>query len=881
MKSYEIREKFLDFFRKRGHVIEKSDSLIPKNDPTLLFTSAGMVQFKPYYTGEVPVPYRRAATAQKCLRAGGKANDLEEVGKTSRHLTFFEMLGNFSFGDYFKREAIHWAWEFSTEVLGIKPEKIWISVYEEDDEAFSIWNKEIGIPENKIVKLGAKDNFWGPAGDSGACGPCSELLYDRGEEIDPNATPDNDPKERFLEFWNLVFPQYDQQKDGTRLPLKNRGIDTGMGLERICMLLQGKKTVFDTDVLYPIIEYTENLAGKKYESTPVPYRVIADHIRALSFMTADGILPSNEGRGYVWRRILRRASRFGRELGFNEPFLFKVSKVVVDLMGTYYPELIEGQKQIEKIIKMEEDRFASTLERGMEILREIFEEMESKGEKTIPGDILFKLHDTYGFPLDIVKDMAEEKGYSIDEDGYLKWRERQREITRKSWIGSGEAEVAPVYHKILASEGPTKFVGYEKFEETGRIIAILKENEKVEKLVKGEKGIIILDTTPFYGESGGQVGDTGSMQGIKENFLVEVRDTKKVLEKLHLHYVEVREGEVREGANVRAIVDTRRRENIQRHHTATHLLQAGLRDILGEHVHQCGSLVSEDRLRFDFTHFEATGHNRLKDIEEWVNEHIRMNHDVEVLYMPLEDAKKMGAMALFGEKYGDIVRVIKINGISAELCGGCHVKRTGDIGGFKIISESSVSAGVRRIEAVCGEPFVEWVQNTEDVLRETAQLLETSVDKVTEKLRYLLSEKEKLSKEVEKWKKRVLFGETTNLLSNVETINGIKYVIIELENEDISQARELVDHLKEKIGSGIVIVGIKYPEKASFCVGVTNDLTNNYSALEIVNQLSSIIGGKGGGRKDFAQAGGKLVEKFREAISNVPEIIKRTTSKVE
>ncbi len=875
MKSYEIRKKFLDYFRERGHVVEKSDSLIPKNDPTLLFTSAGMVQFKPYYTGEVPVPYRRATTAQKCLRAGGKANDLEEVGKTSRHLTFFEMLGNFSFGDYFKKEAIHWAWEFSTGVLGIPPEKIWISVYEEDDEAFEIWNKEIGIPESKIVKLGAKDNFWGPAGDSGACGPCSELLYDRGEDVDPKATPENDPKERFLEFWNLVFPQYDQQKDGTRLPLKNRGIDTGMGLERMCMLLQGKPTVFDTDVIYPIIEYTVSLSGKDYLTNPVPYRVIADHIRALSFMTADGILPSNEGRGYVWRRILRRASRFGRELGFNEPFLFKISKVVVDLMGEYYPELIEGQEQIEKIIRMEEERFASTLQRGMEILNDIFEEMNRKNQKLIPGEILFKLHDTYGFPLDIVKDMAEERGFSVDEEGYVEWREKQREVTRKTWVGSGEEEVPPVYHKILALSGPTEFVGYEKFEEISKVVAILKGKERVDKLTKGERGIVIMEKTPFYAESGGQVGDIGVLYGASENLLAEVTDTKKVLDKLYVHYVEVREGEIKEKAEVKAIINIRRRENIQRHHTATHLLQAGLRDILGEHVYQCGSLVDEKRLRFDFTHFEQTGYERLRDIEEWVNDKIRKNYKVEILYMPLEEAKKMGAMALFGEKYGELVRVIKIDAISAELCGGCHVSATGDIGGFKIISESSVSAGVRRIEAICGEPFINWVHDTEDTLKEIASLLESSVDKVKEKIVQLLEENKKLYKEVDKWKKKVLLGESKDLLSNINTVDGTKYVVIELENEDIAQVRNLVDHLKEKIGSGIVVVGIRYEDKATFCVGVTNDLTDKYSSLEIVNELAKRIGGKGGGRKDFAQAGGKLVNKFEEAIKDVPEIIKK------
>ncbi|MGC9055147.1 MAG: alanine--tRNA ligase, partial [Candidatus Hydrogenedens sp.] len=518
----------------------------------------GMVQFKPYYTGEVPVPYRRASTVQKCLRAGGKANDLEEVGKTSRHLTFFEMLGNFSFGDYFKREAIQWAWEYSTQVMKIKPEQIWVSVYEEDDEAFDIWNKEIGVPEKRIVRLGAKDNFWGPAGDSGACGPCSELLFDKGEDIDPNATPENDPHERFLEFWNLVFPQYDQQVDGTRLPLKNRGIDTGMGLERMCLLLQNKTTVFDTDVLFPIIEITQEIATCSYQENPIPFRVIADHIRALSFMTADGILPANEGRGYVWRRILRRASRFGREIGLVKPFLHQISKVVIQNMGKYYPELLETQTQIEKIINLEEERFGSTLSRGMDILKELFEDMISKGEKLIPGDILFKLHDTYGFPLDIVKDMAEEKGFELDEDGYIKAKEKQREFNRKTWVGSGQQEISPVYHQILAQYGETEFIGYEQNTAVCKIIAIVKESNIIEELKEGEEGWIILNKTPFYAESGGQVGDIGILSGLDGKTLAEVTDTKKILDKLFVHYVKVVNGQFKTGEDINAIIDYKR-----------------------------------------------------------------------------------------------------------------------------------------------------------------------------------------------------------------------------------------------------------------------------------------------------------------------------------
>jgi len=874
VKSYEIRESFLDFFKNRGHVIEKSDTLIPKNDPTLLFTSAGMVQFKPYYTGEVPVPYRRASTVQKCLRAGGKANDLEEVGKTSRHLTFFEMLGNFSFGDYFKREAIQWAWEYSTQIMKIKPEKIWVSVYEEDDEAFNIWNKEIGVPEKRIVRLGAKDNFWGPAGDSGACGPCSELLFDKGEEIDPHATPENDPHERFLEFWNLVFPQYDQQVDGTRLPLKNRGIDTGMGLERMCLLLQNKTTVFDTDVLFPIIETTQEISGCSYPENPIPFRVIADHIRALSFMTADGILPANEGRGYVWRRILRRASRFGREIGLVKPFLHKISKVVIQNMGKYYPELIETQTQIEKIIHLEEERFGSTLSRGMDILKELFEDMKSKGEKLIPGDILFKLHDTYGFPLDIVKDMAEEKGFELDETGYTEAKEKQRESTRKTWVGSGQQEISPVYHQILAQYGETEFIGYEQNTAVCKIVAIVKENNAVNVLKEGDKGCIILNKTPFYAESGGQVGDIGTLAGLDGKTLVEVTDTKKILDKLFVHYVKVINGQLKIDEDINAIIDYKRRLTIQNHHTATHLLQSALRDILGEHVHQCGSLVSEERLRFDFTHFEALGYDRILDIEKWVNEKIREDYNVDILYLPIDEAKKLGAMALFGEKYGDIVRVVKINGISTEFCGGCHVSRTGVIGGFKILSESSVSAGVRRIEAICGEPFIQWIQKTERMIKEISETINSSPEGLQERILQIIEENKKLYKELEKWKRQALLGEGKDLLKNVKSVDGVNFITLTLENEDINQARTLVDHLKDKIKSGIIVIGIKYEDKATFCVGVTKDLTNKFSSSDIVNQLAQIVGGKGGGRKDFAQAGGKDIEKFNEAIEHVPNIIK-------
>ena len=535
------------------------------------------------------MPYPCATTSQKCLRAGGKANDLDEVGKTSRHLTFFEMLGNFSFGDYFKREAIQWGWEFSTEVLGFKPESIIATVYKDDDEAYDIWHKEIGIPEKQLYRLGDADNFWGPAGDTGACGPCSELLFDKGEHIDPNADPENDPKERFLEFWNLVFPQFDQQPDGSRPPLKNRGIDTGMGLERLAALLQGKETVFDTDGIFPIIQATEALTKVAYTDNPVPYRVIADHARALSFMIADGILPSNEGRGYVERRLLRRAARFGRELGLNEPFLYKVAPTVVELMGHHYPELVEKRQQIEKLIRLEEERFGSTLARGMTLLDDIFAEMKKSNATVTPGDELFKLHDTYGFPLDLATDIAEDNGYTVDRDGFNKAMKEQKDRARTAWAGSGQEAIAPVYNQVRETHGDTDFKGYELTECTGTIQAIVLDGKAVESISEGQKGEIVLDQTPFYAESGGQVGDTGVLDSVNGNAMVT--NVKKVVGKTHFHAVNVQRGVLNVGDKVEAVVDFQSRKRTENHHTATHLLQAALQNVIGDHVHQAGSMV--------------------------------------------------------------------------------------------------------------------------------------------------------------------------------------------------------------------------------------------------------------------------------------------------
>ena len=874
MKSDEIRESFLGFFRERGHVVERSDSLVPRNDPTLLFSSAGMVQFKPFYTGEVPVPYRRAATSQKCLRAGGKANDLDEVGKTSRHMTFFEMLGNFSFGDYFKREAIAWAWEYSTQVAKLDPEKIWVSVYEEDDEAYGLWEKEIGIPSGRIVRLGKKDNFWGPAGDTGACGPCSELHIDRGAAIGcgrPECAPGCEECERFLEFWNLVFPQFDQQLDGSRLPLKNRGIDTGMGLERLAALLQNKETVFDTDGVFPIIEATQALCNVKYTDNPVPFRVIADHVRALSFMIADGILPSNEGRGYVERRLLRRAARFGRELGFEKPFLHEVIQVVVDRMGHQYPELIERQSQIERIILTEEERFGSTLARGMDLIEEIFDKVAKTGEKIVPGVELFRLHDTFGFPLDLATDIAEDRGFKVDREGFEAAMAKQREQARSAWAGSGDEALSPVYRVLFDETGPTEFVGYEASRYDAKIVAIIQSGKRVESLSENTEGEVILDKTPFYAESGGQAADTGTLDAV--NGSAHVASAAAPLGKMVLHKVRVIRGRLAVGDTVTAQIDEAKRSATQNHHTATHLLQAALQDILGDHVHQAGSLVTPDRLRFDFTHFEGIGAERLRDIERMANAFIRADLPVDIRFMPIAEARAAGAMALFGEKYGEVVRVVRVGDISMELCGGCHVKRTGVIGYCKILSESSIAAGVRRIEAVCGEPCVDVLQARDRQLGVVAQLLNAGVDEVEPRVHALMEENKKLARDVAKWKQAALTGASVDYMSRVQEVCGIKVLAANVEDQDPAGLRILLDNLRDKIGSGVVVLGSVFEEKVSLCAGVTKDLTGRIKAGDIVKKLAPIVGGGGGGKPDMAQAGGKLPEKLPEAIAKAPETI--------
>ncbi|MBI1319940.1 MAG: alanine--tRNA ligase [Candidatus Hydrogenedens sp.] len=871
MKSDDLRAQFLEFFRERGHTVERSDTIVPSNDPTLLFTSAGMVQFKPYYTGEVPVPYRRAATSQKCLRAGGKANDLDEVGKTARHLTFFEMLGNFSFGDYFKREAIQWGWEFSTQVLKFPAEKIWVSVYEDDDEAYDMWANEIGVSTSRLVRLGAKDNFWGPAGDTGACGPCSELLFDKGAHIDPNADPDNDPNERFLEFWNLVFPQFDQQLDGSRPQLKNRGIDTGMGLERIAAILQGVDTVFDTDGIIPIIRATESLTKTKYTDNPVPFRVIADHARALSFMIADGILPGNEGRGYVLRRLLRRAARFGRELGFEKPFLHAVSGTVVDLMSHHYPELAEGRTRIEKIIQTEEERFGSTLARGMDLLEDLFASLDKDGRKTIPGEELFKLYDTFGFPMDLTKDIAEDRGYEMDTEGFEAAMDRQRTQARSAWAGSGQEAVPPVYRKLHDELGETHFAGYESTETQSVIQAIIVDGVRVEHAREGQAAEFIFDQTPFYAESGGQVGDTGTIECVGGN--AHVTDVRKRVGKMFAHAAKVASGELRVGDSVKLSISASARRATEAHHSATHILQAALQNVLGDHVHQAGSLVAPDRLRFDFTHFEGIGEERLQDIERLANDYIRQDVPVSTQQMALDDARKAGAMALFGEKYEDVVRVVTMGDFSMELCGGTHVPRTGVIGYCKILTETAVSSGVRRIEAVCGEPCVEALQLRDRQLSRTAQMLSASPDALEERVCALVEDNKRLMREVDKWKQAAATGASVDYLSRVQEISGVKVLAAEVDGQDGKGLRMVLDKLRDQLGSGVVVLGSVDGDKVALCAGVTKDLTGRIKAGDIVQRVAPIVGGGGGGRPDMAQAGGKDPAKLPEAIQQAPGIV--------
>ncbi len=868
--SAELRQGFLDFFRQRGHTIVPSSPLVPANDPTLLFTNAGMVQFKDVFLGKETRPYKRAASVQRCVRAGGKHNDLENVGYTARHHTFFEMLGNFSFGDYFKREAIQFAWDFLVEELGIPPERLWVTVYEEDDEAADIWLNEIKVDPERFTRIGDKpggkryesDNFWS-MGDTGPCGPCTEIFYDHGPEVPggPPGTPEEDG-DRYIEIWNLVFMQYDRDAAGELHPLPRPSVDTGMGLERLAAVMQGVHSNYEIDLFVHLIEAAAKITGCPDRDNN-SLKVIADHIRSCAFLVVDGVLPSNEGRGYVLRRIIRRAIRHGHKLGVREPFFYRLVQPLADEMGEAYPELPRAQAMVERVLRQEEERFAETLEQGMQILEQAIAGLEGD---TIPGETVFRLYDTYGFPVDLTADIARERGLKIDMAGFEREMAAQRERARAA---SG---FAADYGREPAVEGETEFTGYEATAGTATITGLYRDGEPVEELREGESGMLVLDRTPFYAESGGQIGDTGSLVGEHGRFRVE--DTQKQ-DKVFMHLGQVTDGSVKVGDKVEALVDAERRHDIALNHSATHLLHAALRQVLGEHVTQKGSLVEADRLRFDFSHFEPLTPEQLAEIEDLVNARIRDDLPVETRIMEPEAAIAQGAMALFGEKYGEKVRVLSMGDFSVELCGGTHVSRTGEIGLFKILSETGIASGVRRIEATTGQHALDYVRNQERCLGEIAGLLKTDREKTVERVQQLLERNRTLEKEIERLKGKLASSQGDELASQAIDVGGIKVLAARLEGVDPKALRETVDQLKNKLGSAIIVLGTAREGKVSLVAGVTKDLTNRFKAGEIVNLVAQQVGGKGGGRPDMAQAGGNEPEKLPEALQNAIEEIRK------
>ncbi|WP_041724187.1 alanine--tRNA ligase [Calditerrivibrio nitroreducens] len=870
MSGKDIREKFLKYFEKHGHKIVDSSSLVPQNDPTLLFTNAGMNQFKDLFLGLEKREYTRATTCQKVVRAGGKHNDLENVGRTARHHTFFEMLGNFSFGDYFKKEAIEYAWEFLTKELGLPEEKLFVSIYYDDEEAFEIWNKVIGIPAEKILRRGEKDNFWS-MGDTGPCGPCSEIHIDQGPEAGcrkPDCNPDCDC-DRHLELWNLVFMQYDRSADGKLTPLPKPSIDTGMGLERITAVCQGKLSNYDTDLIKPIIEFTAKLAGKNYgnnEKDDVSLRVIADHSRSTTFLIADGVIPSNEGRGYVLRRIMRRAMRHGKMLGFDGTFFYKVCEFVVDFMGDHYIELKDKKDYISKMVAFEEKRFSRTLDLGLKLIDELLE--KNKDRKEISGSEIFKLYDTYGFPIDLLQDIAEDNGYKLDLMGFDKEMALQQERAKKHWVGSGEEKIAEVYKKL--SHLKTEFQGYDNHSLSSKILALIENGEEKQEVQEGKEVDILLEQTPFYPEGGGQQGDTGTIYS--REAIAEVKDTKKY-GNLIVHKAIVKKGTLKVGENVTAEIDSVKRIATERNHTSTHLLHKALQMVLGDHVRQAGSLVNDEKLRFDFSHFEAISKDDIIEIERIVNSIIIKNLSVTKTLMPIEEAVKSGAMALFGEKYDRIVRVVEVSDFSKELCGGCHVRNTGEIGFFRIIGEMSVAAGVRRIEAVTGmKAFDEYVK-MKNILDDIMLTIKVSQDQIVSRVKDLLEENKAIKKDLDDQKSRELMKMMEDLDRYTYDINGVKLISIKISYPDINKVRELADNIKDKIKSGIVLIAAINNDKLTILCGITRDLTDRFSADKIVKEITKITGGGGGGRSDFAQAGGKDISKLDEALTKIKSFL--------
>ena len=865
--SSQLRQAFLDYFAKQGHKVVPSSSLVPANDPTLLFTNAGMVQFKDCFLGKDKRDYVRAVSSQRCVRAGGKHNDLENVGYTARHHTFFEMLGNFSFGDYFKKDAIRFAWDFVTGTLKIDSKRLMVTVYATDDEAYDLWHKMIGLPADKIVRIGnnkadgGSDNFW-QMGDTGPCGPCTEIFYDHGAKVvgGPPGSPDADG-DRWVEIWNLVFMQFDRSADGKLTPLPKPSVDTGAGLERIAAVLQGVTNNYETDLFVDLIHEAARLLGTTDYKNP-SLRVIADHIRACSFLVVDGVVPSNEGRGYVLRRIARRAMRHGTKFGKSPAFFHNLVPTLVQVMGKAYPELVTKQKRVSEVLFKEGEQFARTLETGMAILDAAIAKLG--GTKVIDGNTVFKLHDTYGFPTDLTADIARERGLIVDMEGY----ERAMDVQRR------QSQAASQFGADLSAgvkvEGKTDFLGYEAVTDVGRVVALIRGGVAVNELTAGDEGEVVLDRTPFYAESGGQVGDTGELGNVSARFTVS--DTQK-RGSVHSHLGKLTKGVIGLGDKLAANVDAPRRAAIVLNHSATHLLHAALRKVLGPHVQQKGSLVEPKRLRFDFSHFEPVSAEQLSEIEALVNEQIRLNHDADVRVLPYDEAIAAGALAFFGDKYGDKVRVLSLGEFSTELCGGTHVGRSGDIGLFKIVSEGGIAAGVRRIEAVTGQGALDVVNANEAVLREVAGLVKANRDEVPAKVGQLVERARSLEREIAALRRKLASGGGRDILQEAQVVNGIKVVAARLDGADAKALRETADQLKSKLGSGVVVLGAVEGDKVFLVASVTPDLAGRLKAGDLIKPVAELVGGKGGGRPDFAQAGGTKPDQVDAALALVPSLI--------
>ena len=874
MTGNEIRQLYLDYFQKHGHRVVRSSSLIPQDNPTLLFTNAGMVQFKRTFLGEEKRDYVRATTSQKCVRAGGKHNDLENVGYTARHHTFFEMLGNFSFGDYFKEKAVDFAWDLLTNGYGLPAEKLWASVFLDDDEAYDLWHQRIGIPESRMIRLGEEENFWA-MGDTGPCGPCSEIHLDRGAEHGCGR-PDCDVAcdcDRFLEIWNLVFMQFNRDASGTMTPLPKPSIDTGLGLERMASVVQNVNTNFDTDLIHPIIERTEALAQKSYgrvESDDVAMKVIADHSRAAAFLIGDGVLPSNEGRGYVLRRIMRRAIRYGRNIGLTKPFLHETARVVFDIMVPAYPDLKTASAFITNVIENEEVRFSETLDNGLRVLNDALAEIRAKGTTQVPGDLIFKLYDTFGFPVDIVRDVVRDEGMTLDTDGFELRMDQQRRQSRSKINFTG---VSDAYRQLSASGEKPEFVGYGTLTCEARVVLVVQDNKSMDAADAGDTVEVVTTATPFYGEAGGQVGDHGTITAPGMEMMVT--DTLKDPTGIIIHKGQVKAGRLENGQTVMLTVDGDHRAAVALNHTATHILHAALRHELGDHVKQAGSMVAADRLRFDFTHFSQIDPEALERIETYVNQRVRQNVPVAVEEMDMDHAMKSGATALFEEKYGDRVRVISLDTFSRELCGGTHTGRTGNIGLFKIFSESSVASGVRRIEALTGSAALDHVQKNSRILQQLSHLVKDKPGALVTRVESTMTSLKNLEKETERLKTKMAEMQADGSGEQILDINGIPAIIQQVTVDKPSALRELADRFKDRIGSGIVVLGCEADRKALLIVVVTKDLNHRFNAGKMIKPIADVVGGSGGGRPDMAQAGGTQPQSLPQALDKARELIQQ------